>query len=30
MRSVKLTLRLTATDAAGNSTVKKKTITVRR
>jgi hypothetical protein len=30
VRSVKLTLRLTATDAAGNATVTKKTLTLRR
>ena len=30
LRTVKVTLRLTATDAAGNATVKKKTITLKR
>ena len=30
LRSAKLTLRLTATDAAGNETVKKKTLTLKR
>ncbi len=30
LRKAKLTLRLTATDAAGNVTVKKKTVTLKR
>ena len=30
LRTAKVTLRLTATDAAGNATVKKKTITLKR
>jgi hypothetical protein len=30
MRSARVTLRLTATDAAGNVTVKKKTVTLKR